>query len=206
MKRIIIILLLTASQQLIAQNCIDTVRVKGFYIVKKRASEQNPTVTRNGEVTTIETNIDTHVDPSFVPCDSISKQKPLSYWLNHFFDDATQVFVSCKQFRVKSFVSKECIQEKSDICLFPALKPSNFYQTTNLNTGDIFEIYYLDAYWGRIKVKTGSLEADMIPSKIAQRSISPNLTAFDLYYFIRSNKIDMKPKIKDSNITIWKKK
>lgn len=210
MKQLIICLTvyLITSLQLEAQNCIDTVHVKGYYIIKKKANEIGPQVTRKKDVTFLEQPIDTHYDPSFIPCDSISKEHPLSYWLNHFFDDTKQVFISCEKFSAKDFVEKKCLQEpknNDDTCLFPSLKSNVLYETTNLNTGDVFEIYYLDAYWANVKVKAGSLDADLIPSKIAQRSISPSVKEFDLYCFIRYDRVQVSPKIKDPHIKIWKK-
>jgi hypothetical protein len=79
------------------------------------------------------------------------------------------------------------------------------YQTTNLKAGDVFEIYYIDAYWAKIRIKKDSPEADIIPSKIAQRCINSRLTEFDLYYFIRYNKLNMSPQIKDAYIKVWKR-
>lgn len=198
---------LVALQQLSAQSCIDTVHVQGYYIIKRQANEIQPKITREGNTTILEQPIDVHYDPSFVPCDSISKERPLSYWLNHFFDDTKQVFISCRRFSVKDFVPKECLSElksSNDTCNFPVLKTKTLYQTTNLNTGDVFEIYYLDAYWTKVKVKKDSPEADMIPSKIAQRCISPSVSEFDLYSFIKADKVNKNPQIKDKYIKEWK--
>lgn len=197
---------LFASLQLDAQNCIDTVHIKGYYVLMRSANEIKPKITRQGNTTTLEQPIDVHYDPSFIPCDSITKKHPLSYWLNHFFDDTKQVFVSCEKFGIKHFVTKGCLPEvenKNDTCIFPALRSKVLYQTTNFNTGDVFEIYYIDAYWAKIKVKKDSPEADIIPSKIAQRCISPSVSEFDLYYFIRYDKVNLSPPIKDTYIKIW---
>ena len=87
MKQLIffIVASLITLQQLTAQSCIDTVQIQGYYVIKKRANEIKPQVTRKGNKTILEQPIDVHYDPSFVPCDSINKERPLSYWLNHFF-------------------------------------------------------------------------------------------------------------------------
>lgn len=209
MKQLIffIVVYLITSQELKAQSCIDTVHIQGYYVIKRQANEIQPKVTRKGNKTILENPIDVHYDPSFVPCDSISKERPLSYWLNHFFDDTKQVFISCEKFSIKHFVSNECLSELkniNDTCNFPVLKSKTLYHTTNLNTGDVFEIYYMDAYWAKMKIKKDGQEADMIPSKIAQRSISPSLTEFDLYYFIRYDKVNGSPPIKDTYIKVWK--
>lgn len=119
-----------------------------------------------------------------------------------------QVFISCEKFSAKDFLEEKCRQElknNHDTCMFPLLKSKALYQTTNLNTGDVFEIYYLDAYWAKVKVKTGSLEADLVPSKIAQRSINPNIKMFNLYCFVKYDSVQMAPKIQDPCIKIWKK-
>src|SRR5690606_19466277 len=111
-------------------------------------------------------------------------------WLNHFFDDTKQVFISCEKFGIKYFITKECLSEvenKNDSCSFPELKSKVLYQTTDLNTGDVFEIYYIDAYWAKVKVKKDSPEAEIVPSKIAQRCISPSVNEFDLYCFVSSD-------------------
>lgn len=201
------IVCLIASLHLNAQSCIDTVHVKGYYVVKKKADELKPKVSRKGNTTTRDQPIDVHYDPSFIPCDSITNEFPLSYWLNHFFDDTKQVFISCEKFSIKNFVTKECLpvlENKNDTCGFPVLKSKVLYQTTNLNTGDVFEIYYLDAFWAKVKIKKDSPEADIIPSKIAQRCISPSVTEFDLYYFIRYDKVNTSPPMKDTYIKVWK--
>lgn len=208
MKQIIILftlICLSACQQLSAQHCIDTVHVKGYYVIKKKANEISPQKNEKGDKVKIEQPIDVHYDPSFVPCDSITQKRPLSYWLNHFFDDTKQVFISCEKFGIKYFVGKEClsmINNQTDTCDFPTLRSKVLYETTNLNTGDVFEIYYIDAYWAKIKIKRNSPEVDIIPSKIAQRCISPSVSEFDLYCFIGYEKINMSPKIKDKYIRI----
>lgn len=198
---------LFASLQSDAQSCIDTVHIKGYYVIKRKANEITPTITRKGNTTTLEQPIDVHYDHSFIPCDSITKKYPISYWLNHFFDDTKLVFISCEKFSIKNFVTKECLpvlENKNETCSFPVLKSTVFYQTTNLNSGDVFEIYYIDAFWAKVKIKKDSPEADIIPSKIAQRCISPSVTEFDLYYFIRYDKLNTKPPIKDVYIKVWK--
>ncbi len=200
---------LFASLQLDAQSCIDSVHVKGYYVVKRKANEIKPKIIRKGNTTTLEQPIDVHYDASFIPCDSIDKKRPLSYWLNHFFDDTKQVFISCEKFGIRYFVKEECLQQvnnKNDTCGFPILKSNVLYQTTNLNTGDVFEIYYIDAFWAKIRIKKDSQEADIIPSKIAQRCISPSVAEFDLYYFIRYDKVNISPPIKDNYIKVWKQK
>jgi len=211
MKQQLIIFLtlsLITSLQVDAQSCIDTVHIKGYYIIKKKANEIDAQAIRKKDVTILEHPVDVHYDPSFVPCDSITKKHPLSYWLNHFFDDTKQVFISCEKFGIRYFITKECLPEVEDnnnSCSFPELKTKLLYQTTDLNTGDVFEIYYIDAYWAKVKVKKDSPEADIIPSKIAQRCISPSVNEFDLYCFVSYDKVEMKPKIKDPHIKIWKR-
>lgn len=212
MKQLLFILVASSliSFKSNAQGCIDTVHVKGYYIIKKIKSQigTSKVIQKNKTTRVLQNTVDTHYDPSFIPYDSISQGHPLSYWLNHFFDDTKQVFISCEKFSVKDFVDKKCLHElknNDDRCLFPALKSGVLYATTNLNTGDVFEIYFLDAYWAKAKVKAGSLEADLIPSKIAQRSISPSAKEFDLYCFVRCDSIRMNPKIKDPHIKVWKK-
>jgi len=210
MKQLLIFLTayLIASLQLDAQSCIDTVHVKGYYIIMKNANEIGPKITRKKNKTIIERRIDSHYDPSFIPSDSISKKHPLSYWLNHFFGETSQVFISCEKFTIKDFVEKKCsekLKSNNYPCLFPSLKSNVLYKSTNLNTGDVFEIYYLDACWAKVKIKKESVESSIIPSRIAQRCISPNVTEFDLYCFIRSNEVQMNPQIQDPYITIWRK-
>ena len=132
----------------------------------------------------------------------------MSYWLNHFFDSTKQVFVSCERIGIKYLLPKEClsqVENKNDTCLFPVLKSKVLYQTTNLNTGEVFEIYYLDAYWAKVKIKKGTIQETMIPSRIAETAISPSVKEFDLYYFVGYDKLDAAPKIKDPNIKVWKK-
>lgn len=208
MKQLIILLTVYfISLQLDAQNCIDTVHIKGYYIIKKVASELTPNISHKGNVTTIENNIDIHQTPSFVPCDSISKKHPLSYWLNHFFDDTKQVFISCEAIELKYLVA-DCPSIntlKKDTCLFPFLKSNTLYKTTNLNTGDVFTIYYLDAYWAKVKIKKGTIQETMIPSRIAETAISPDIKEFDLYYFMRCDSVQVNPQIKDPYIKVWKK-
>jgi hypothetical protein len=190
-----------------AQYCIDTVHIRGYYVIKKKANEIQPKLIKEKGSTTLQIPIDIHHDPSFIPCDSINKNRPLSYWLNHFFDDTKQVFISCEKFSVEYFVSKDCLvkgKKNNDTCNFPKLASKTLYQTTNLNTGDVFEIYYLDAYWAKVKIKKDGQEVDMIPSIIAQRSISPSIDEFDLLCFIKADKVDINPKIKDPHIRIWK--
>ena len=96
------------------------------------------------------------------------------------------------------------MENKNDTCSFPLLKSKVLYQTTNRNSGDVFEIYYIDAFWAKVKIKNGSQEADIIPSKIAQRCINPSATEFNLYYFVRYDKVNVNPKIKDPYIKVWK--
>ena len=209
MKRLFILSIayLIASLQLDAQNCIDTVHIKGYYVIKKIASELSPQINKNKDVTTLEQRVDIHRTPSFIPCDSISKKYPLSYWLNHFFDDTKQVFISCEEIGLKYLVHNCPAFDtlKKDTCLFHSLKSKVLYQTTKLNTGDVFEIYYLDAYWIKTKINKESVEASMIPSRIVQTAISSDIKEFDLYYFIRFEDLQLNPKIKDPNIKEWKK-
>lgn len=67
------------------QSCIDTVHIKGYFIVKQKATEIDRKMEINGDVQKVNQPIDARYDPSFIPCDSISRQRPLSYWLNIFF-------------------------------------------------------------------------------------------------------------------------
>src|SRR5438874_1177149 len=55
------------------------------------------------------------------------------------------------------------------------------------------------------KNKNGTVEETMIPSRIAETSINPDVKEFDLYYFISNDKLDINPKIKDPHIKVWKK-
>jgi hypothetical protein len=202
-----LIAFLIASLQLAAQNCIDTAHIKGYYVVKKIASELTPEIKKKENVTVIEQRIDVHRTASFIPCDSITKKHPLSYWLNHFFDNTKQVFISCEKIGIK-YLIQDCSDVSKyvkDTCMFPALKSKVLYKTTNFNTGDVFEIYYLDAHWAKVKIKKGTTAETMIPSRIAETSINPDIKEFDLYYFINDDKVDMAPKIKDSYIKVWKK-
>ena len=209
MKRLITLLAvyLIASLQLDAQNCIDTVHIKGYYVIKKIASELTPVINKNKNVTTIEQRVDIHRTASFIPCDSISKKYPLSYWLNHFFNDTKQVFISCESIDLKYLVTNcsEVDTSKKEKCLFPSLKANELYKTTDMNTGDVFEIYYIDAYWAKVKINKESVEASMVPSRIAETAISPDVKEFDLYYFVRYDNLQINPKIKDPNIKVWKK-
>ena len=204
---ICMIVYLITSLQLGAQNCIDTINIKGYYVVKRIASELAPEINKNKNVTVVEQRIDIHRSASFIPCDSISKKHPLSYWLNHFFDNTKQVFISCEAVGLKYLVHDcpDVTKYVKDTCMFPASKPSVLYETTDLNTGDVFEIYYLDAHWAKVKIKKGTVEETMIPSRIAETSINPDVKEFDLYYFISNDKLDINPKIKDPHIKVWKK-
>jgi hypothetical protein len=208
MKKIILIFLvnLLFNLKLHSQNCIDTVKIKGYYVVKMIASEFTPKVKKNGKKTIVQSRMDVHIDPSFIPCDSISDKRPLSYWINHFFDDTNKAFISCERVGIKYLLAKECsLQAVNNTCRFPVLKSKILYQTTNLNTGDVFEIYYLDAYWAKLKIKKGTIQETMIPSRIAERCISPSVTEFDLYYFIKYDKLNTSPPIKDMYMKVWKK-
>lgn len=209
MKKLFLLLTvyLIISLQLHAQNCIDTVHIKGYYVIKKIASELNPQITKKRDVTIIENRVDLHRTPSFILCDSINKKHPLSYWLNHFFDDTKQVFISCEAIGIKYLVA-DCPsinRLKKDTCLFPSLKSNTLYKTTNLNTGDVFTIYYLDAYWAKVKIKKGTIQETMIPSRIAETAISPDIKEFDLYYFVRCDSVQANPQIKDPYIKVCKK-
>lgn len=210
MKGLFIILLgilLIAASKLDAQNCMDTVHIKGYYVIQKIASELSPEIKRKGNKVTMSQRIDTHSSTSFIPCDSINKKHPLSYWLNHFWDTTTKVFISCEAIRLKYLV-RDCPianSQQTDTCLFPVLQSKSLYQTTNENTGEVFEIYYLDAYWGKIKIKKGTMQETMVPSRIAEVCISPSVKGFDLYYFIRCSSYKVHPKIKDPHIRVWKK-
>lgn len=199
---------LIISLKLNAQNCIDTVHIKGYFVVQKVASELSPDIHRNGNVTVIANRIDVHQNPSFIPCDSINNKHPLSYWLNHFFDSTRQVFISCERIALKYMLSNDCLSQvdnKSDSCRFPVLQSKILYQTTNLNTGEVFEIYYLDAYWAKIKIKKGTIQETMIPSRIAETAIEAGIKEYDLYYFVSYDMINTAPKINDSNIRVWKR-
>jgi hypothetical protein len=211
MKQFIILFIATviSSLKLNAQRCIDTVHIKGYYVIKRSANEIRQQIIRKGDVTILTQPVDVHYEPSFIPYDSITHLHLLSYWLNHFFHDTKQVFISCEKFGVKDFAPRECLsllKSAIDTCKFPSLKSEVLYQTSNLNTGDVFEIYYLDAYWAKVKVKKDSPEVDMIPSKIAQCCINKKVKEFDLYCFIKSDSIQRDPLIKDSRVKIWNKK
>lgn len=210
MKQIFIlftIAYLTVSLHLNAQNCIDTVNVKGYYVIMRKATEIKSHMIRKENNTILELPIDNHNNRSFIPCDSITKNQPLSYWLNHFFDNTKQVFISCEKVAIKYFITKECLTDlkNNDTCSFPILKTRALYKTTDFNSGDVFEIYYIDAYWAKIKIKKGTIEETMIPSRIAETSISPDVSEYDLYYFIRYNKMKISPQIRDSHIKGWRK-
>jgi len=192
-----------------AQNCIDTVHIKGYYVIMRIASEIGDKIIRKKNKIIIEQRVDVHREASFIPEDSIFGSRTLAYRINHFFDNTNQVFISCERFSAKYFVDKKCFEKlklDKDTCLFPSLKSNIFYQTTNINTGDVFKICYLDAYWAKVKVKKESVESSMIPSRIAQVCISPDVTEFDLYCFIRGNEVQMNPPIDDPDIGIWEKK
>jgi hypothetical protein len=210
MKRLIALwfVYLIGMLQLDAQNCIDTVHIKGYYVVKKIGSELTRVLNSNKNVTIVEQRMDIHRDASFIPCDSISKKYPLSFWLNHFFHDTKQVFVSCETINLKYLVTN-CpafdTGKKENKCLFPNLKANQLYRTTDMNTGDVFEIYYIDAYWAKVQINKESIEASMIPSRIAQTAISSDGKAFDLYYFVTYDDLQTSPNFKDANIKIWKK-
>jgi hypothetical protein len=207
-----LILLLISLFQSHAQNCIDTVHIKGYYVIMRLKREvSNPKIVKYDKSTRVARfNVDVHREASFIPEDSIFGKQSLAYRLNHFFDDANEVFISCEKSNVKDYIKGACLEKikntNGDSCLFPTLKSNFLYETTNRNTGDVFEIYYLDAYWARVTIETGSPEASIIPSRIAQTCISQNIKVFDLYCFIRCNNVQLSPQIKDPHIAIWKNK
>jgi hypothetical protein len=196
---------MTASSQLDAQSCIDTIQVKGYYIIQRSESEVNPVIKRNKHQTTIEHPLDLYSAASFIPCDSISRKYPMSYWLNNFYKSTSRVFISCERIDLKYLV-ESCKQIESnnvEKCSFPVLKSSQLYRTANANTGDVFEIYYMEAMWAKTKVNKESVEASMIPSRISQVAISPQLKTFDLYYFVKCETLKLHPKITDRNVKVW---
>lgn len=198
------------SGQSDAQRCADTVHIKGYYVVKLLRSELvNPRITKKDSRTTVaKFNVDVNREESFIPQDSITDKRTLAYRLNHFYDVTRQVFISCERLSVRDIDDKDCLDStltaNKDTCLFPFLPSNVLYETTNKNSGDVFEIYYMDAYWAKIKVKKGSVKADLIPGRIAQMCISPNVSEFDLYCFIRCDNLRLAPPIKAQNIRIWK--
>lgn len=198
------ILVLSALQQLKAQNCIDTVHVKGYYIIKRRVNEIKPVIRRHGNNVIQEQAIDLNYEPSFIPSDSISEKRNFSYWFNHFLDDTQQVFISCEKCSIKHLLQQQCLPDSisNNRCSFPVLKSNRLYYTTNINTGDVFEVYYLDAYWAKIKILKNSPQADIVPGKIAQRCISLDAATFDLYYFIKADKVEQCPAIKDRHLNM----
>jgi len=209
MKYLILLLGLFTFCQMesIAQGCVDTVRIRGYFVGSRETNEMGPRTKRNGDTIRIEMPVDTHYDETFIPIDSISKKFPLSYWLDHFYHQTKEVFISCKKFRASEFISGECLANlgnPDDSCRFPSLHSERLYETSK-QTGTVYSIYYLDAVWGRIKMTKGTPKADLVPGAIAQTSISPHEKQFLLYVFIRAKSLQVNPKINDPHVTIWKK-
>jgi hypothetical protein len=208
LRTLLLVFFLAAASKLEAQKCIDTVRIKGYYIVMRLKNEiTSPNVEQKDTGTKIlQLRIDEHYETSFIPLDSIKKQHDLTYWLNHFWINTKQVFVSCEKVNLKHLVSNCLLNDTvtSGICLFPDLKSDTLYET-NLNTGEVFEIYYLDACWARIKIKKGTIAETMIPSRIAEISIDPSLKEFDLYYFLRIYNHNVGSSIKQDGIAVLRK-
>jgi hypothetical protein len=189
---------------MMAQNCIDSIRIKGYYVVIRLKNEigRAKPMQKNKTTKVLEQRIDVHYTASVIPFDSINKKHDLAYLLNHLWNNTTQVFTSCEKVDLKYFSSCLDPAEKRN-CSFPILKTDRLYYITNLNSAEVYEIYFIDAYWARIKMQTNSIEASMIPSRVAQTSITA--TEFTLYYFVSSKNIKLNPSIKDSHVKLWKK-
>ena len=159
-------------------------------------------IQKNKTTKVIEQNIDVHHTATFIPLDSVNKHHSLAYRLNHIWDDTRQVFISCEKIDLKYLTSCPNIDtSKKEKCLFPTLKTSKLYQTTNSNSSEVYEIYCIDAYWAKVKIETDGVGASLIPSRIAQTSVT--VKEFDLHYFLRGSSTTFKP-LKEPNIKVWK--
>lgn len=193
----------------IGQFHVDTLRIKGYYLVCKLKQEQNyPRMTRiNDSTTRIEFLSDVHREESFIPLDSISYYKSLSYWLHHFFDSTDNVFVSCSECDAECLMPKQFrgVNKVLDTCIFPMLKSTMLYETTDINDAEVFNIYYIDADWARIPVNKDSVESSNVPGKIAERCIKSNVQWYNVYYCIKYYNFEDYPIISDDCIQVWDK-
>lgn len=188
-----------------AQQCIDTVRIKGYFIVIRLKNEVDKfeVTQKTTSEKVIHQRIDVHSFSTFIPFDSIYEEKTLGYRLKHLWDDTKQVFISCEKVDLKYLTYCTVIDTAKSACSFPDFKADLFYYNTDINGSEMYEVYFIDACWAKLKVKKGSIQHIRIPSRIAETSITEK--EFDLYYFLKSIKVDYNPVVKDPKISIWKK-
>ena len=193
-----------------AQIHIDTVRVEGYYIVNVLKREQNcpKTIRINDTTIKIIHLTDMHEDESFIPKDSITPYKGLSYWLHHFFDKTDKVFISCNGDNVNDFLPDDDKRKESHskrVCTFPKLTATTLYETTDVASGDVYHIYYMDAEWVKIPMDKESIKATEVPGTIAEVCIDPNIRWYSLYCFLKCYSFETYPVIEDDCIGIWDK-
>jgi hypothetical protein len=204
----VILLFFFLNQYCHSQKCIDTLNIKGYYIIKRMKSDHQHSnkVINKKNVKTVYVNIDTHQDELFIPLDSINNDFNLSYRLNNFFNSERQIFMSCQRVYLKNLLSKECLSAlyiDTKNCIFPELKPQFYYTTTDSLSNSFFEIYYFDAFWAKIKIKKGSFQAHLVPNRQVQKMDFTKSNYFDLFYFLKNESPILDKQINEKNIIRW---
>lgn len=156
MKTIIIILLCSVPLLSQAQNCPKSVRKSGYVIIpQSKTSDTLAPLIKSGKLIYPAEPYDIRIGLRFVPSDSISAAKPLSYWIKKG-ENFPAIYVLWEERGLRR-VLKDLGCDKPFVFLDPVgegIQPEvrkeklKFYQMDEAeNQHWYYQIYFLDAQW-----------------------------------------------------------
>ncbi len=190
-----------------SQNCIDTISLKGYYIseiyhddFKIKKADDNPNVTL--------IQIDGRSFKHFIPYDSISSKKPLSYWLENISKKKDYFFLfSIDKIDIK-FLNNECYLENQGFLSKLNFSPFSVDLKTSYRLKGIkhisFKVCYVDASWVKLIMKNTNQNRRMTSSKLVHRNADLNSKYLKLFAFYKLRNFYAQPYVQDINLEIWK--
>ncbi len=217
MKKIkLTFLLLGLSLSVLAQtqSCLDTVRLKGFYVLKMSTFDfDNPGGTvktkKREKVKVYSIPIDISTITSFIPMDSITKMRTLSYWLCQIGEMQTYFFDFKTRPSMIKYFNAGCYEEnkaliKSDSFKLEISKEANFYKVKNYQDSEhfVFKVCYMETTWLRVGVENKNINKRFISSRLVKVGVEPNAKFFTLFLCLDAKQLDFDIGKLDSNLEI----
>ncbi len=183
---------------------IDTITVKGYYLVQrmKREAGSNVKLTRdNAGAKHLDIRIDSHIAEKFIPDDSLKKNQ-LAFYLVNFFANTNQVYINCTD--NEYLLTKITQRNQYGLCKFKLPVDSNLYEMSDFNSQDVFGVYYIEATALKFELRNVFSEKDMIKNKIAQLCIDPTAKTFEVICLTEIKYYDQSAPLNLKSLKIWK--
>jgi len=191
--------------QLSAQQCIDTVHIKGYYVQRFLKKDLELITYSDGTIVRPDPE-GAQSEESYIPLDSISGNRPLSFWLNNFYYDTRTVYIKCATC-LSVFKNYDCmglLKYVPNSYTFPHPESEKFYRVPDLDTVHAYTISYLDAYWAKNPIERGTEKYNgLYFFKTVNQWIKPEVKKFYVLGFMRAVVIEKNAKFEEPSIVTW---